>query len=476
MNKKKGIRAKHLDFIVLDIIACIISLILSFIIRFGSIFEINKHGDYRVICVGVILVYVFLMLFNNYHSGILKRGPFNELGHSIFLNAEIVIFIVVFLFAFKVSAVYSRLFIGYFFVSNVILIFLFRVLRKAAIVRGYKKGKNVRNTIVVIHVDEIHNFIDSMNENNTGYYKLTGIMLLGGNEDSRHAAKMALVDTGVDIPVIKKGELLEFVKNNVINEAFIVGRLMETEKITDLLLNMGITINMEISGSIGGLNNAKIAKFGDYTMLTSSISSGTVGEFVVKRIFDIIVSLVGLVFTGIFYVILAPIIKKQSPGPVFFSQDRVGKNGETFKIYKFRSMYMDAEERKKELMAQNEMQGLMFKMENDPRIFPLGHFIRKTSLDEFPQFWNILKGDMSFVGTRPPTLDEYKEYAPHHLSRLAIKPGLTGMWQVSGRSDIKDFEEVVELDNEYIRNFSLLLDVKIILKTFGAVLGKKGSA
>ena len=121
------------------------------------------------------------------------------------------------------------------------------------------------------------------------------------------------------------------------------------------------------------------------------------------------------------------------------------------------------------------MQGLMFKMDNDPRITPIGKFIRKTSIDEFPQFWNILKGDMSLVGTRPPTMDEYKQYDMHHLSRLAIKPGLTGMWQVSGRSDITDFEEVVKLDNEYIRNFSLWLDAKIIIKTFGTVLGMKGS-
>lgn len=121
------------------------------------------------------------------------------------------------------------------------------------------------------------------------------------------------------------------------------------------------------------------------------------------------------------------------------------------------------------------MDGFMFKMDDDSRIMPIGKFIRKTSIDEFPQFWNILKGDMSFVGIRPPTLDEYMQYDMHHLSRLAIKPGLTGMWQVSGRSEITDFEEVVRLDNEYIRNFSLWLDIKIIFKTFGAVFAMKGS-
>lgn len=139
-------------------------------------------------------------------------------------------------------------------------------------------------------------------------------------------------------------------------------------------------------------------------------------------------------------------------------------------------MYMDAEERKKELMAQNKMDGFMFKMDDDPRIIKgIGHFIRKTSIDEFPQFWNILKGDMSLVGTRPPTVDEWEKYEEHHRMRLAIKPGLTGMWQANGRSDITDFEEVVKLDVQYIQNWSIGLDIKLILKTVLVVLKHEGS-
>ncbi len=138
---------------------------------------------------------------------------------------------------------------------------------------------------------------------------------------------------------------------------------------------------------------------------------------------------------------------------------------------------MDAEERKKELMAQNEMQGFMFKMENDPRIIKgIGSFIRKTSIDELPQFWNVLKGDMSLVGPRPPTLDEWDQYELHHRKRLAIKPGITGMWQVSGRNNITDFEEVVELDTKYILNWSFKLDILILLKTVLIVLKGRGAA
>ena len=199
---------------------------------------------------------------------------------------------------------------------------------------------------------------------------------------------------------------------------------------------------------------------------------------------DILGGIVGIIFTAILTVILGPIIYIQSPGPIFFSQERVGKNGRKFRIYKFRSMYPDAEKRKKELMAKNEMQGFMFKMDADPRIIGsgpdgtrhgLGWFIRKTSLDEFPQFFNILKGDMSLVGTRPPTVDEYEQYERHHKVRLAAKPGLTGMWQVSGRSDIVDFEEVVALDKKYIEEWNIGLDLKILCQTVKVVVTGKGS-
>ncbi|MBR5127754.1 MAG: sugar transferase, partial [Roseburia sp.] len=221
--------------------------------------------------------------------------------------------------------------------------------------------------------------------------------------------------------------------------------------------------------------NKVVEKCGPYLVLTSSMCIATPRQLFIKRCMDIVGSLVGLLITGIAFLIFAPIIKKQSPGPIFFSQTRVGKNGRQFKIYKFRSMYTDAEERKKELMEQNKMQGLMFKMDDDPRIFPIGKFMRKFSIDELPQFWNVLKGDMSLVGTRPPTLDEFAQYEAHHCARLGNKPGLTGMWQVSGRSKITDFEEVVSLDTAYISNWNLAMDVRILFKTVKVVLLGRGA-
>lgn len=217
-------------------------------------------------------------------------------------------------------------------------------------------------------------------------------------------------------------------------------------------------------------------KIGTIETLTSSLNHIHYRSLLFKRLCDIFFSLIGLVLTGLVAIIIYPIVRMQSKGPLIFKQKRVGKNGKVFEIFKFRSMYLDAEERKKELMAQNELTSdLMFKMDNDPRIFPFGQKMRNWSLDELPQFINVLKGDMSLIGTRPPTLNEYEKYELHHFKRLAMKPGITGMWQVSGRSNITDFEEVVALDLSYIKNWSVWLDIKIFLKTIKVVLVKEGS-
>ena len=222
--------------------------------------------------------------------------------------------------------------------------------------------------------------------------------------------------------------------------------------------------------------------------MTTSISYATPLQQFCKRAVDIAGGMVGCAITCILFIFLAPLIFIVSPGPVFFSQERVGMNGKRFRIYKFRSMYMDAEERKKELMEKNQVSdGMMFKMEADPRIIGckvlpdgtvkkgLGSFLREFSLDEFPQMFNVLRGDMSLVGTRPPTVDEWESYELHHRARLSFRPGVTGLWQVSGRSDITDFEDVVKLDMKYIDEWTLGLDIKIVLKTIGVMVHRSGA-
>ena len=210
-------------------------------------------------------------------------------------------------------------------------------------------------------------------------------------------------------------------------------------------------------------------------VVTMSTSELRLHDQILKRGLDIIGGLVGCIISIPIIAIVAIPLKLESPGPLIFRQRRVGLNGRVFYIHKLRSMYVDAEERKKELMAQNEMNGLMFKIEDDPRITKVGHFIRKTSIDELPQFFDVVRGSMSLVGTRPPTLDEYNQYESHHKRRLSMKPGITGLWQVSGRSDIEDFEEVVRLDVQYIDNWTIWEDLRILFKTVWVVFAGRGA-
>lgn len=193
----------------------------------------------------------------------------------------------------------------------------------------------------------------------------------------------------------------------------------------------------------------------------------------IKRFIDIVGSLVGLLITALIFIPLAIAIKLDSEGPILYSQTRCGLLGKTFRIWKFRSMYSDADQKKH--LVKNQAKGHIFKNDQDPRITRIGKFLRKTSLDEFPQFWNVLIGDMSLVGTRPPTQDEVYHYTNRHWLRLKVKPGITGEWQVNGRSLVDDFEKIVSLDLDYQKKWTVLYDLNLIFATIKVVFRCKGA-
>ena len=363
--------------------------------------------------------------------------------------------------------------------------FAVRTVNKRRIL-GAKKGKKIGNSLVLITtsdlVDEaIEKLTESVSFQN---HFVSGVILLSGSKED--------IKGDHDIPIIPLDEdAIKRLRSTWVDEVLI---LQPSDTVIDRdLLNtitdMGITVHF----TLALLNDdswppLEMRKLGEYKVLTSGMKSISFGEAFAKRAMDILGGIVGCIITGILFIFVAPAIYIKSPGPIFFKQDRIGKNGKVFKMYKFRSMYMDAEARKAALMEQNKIEGgLMFKLEDDPRIIGsekkdkngkpkgIGNFIRNTSIDEFPQFFNVLKGDMSLVGTRPPTLDEFEMYDDHHRARMTTKPGITGMWQVSGRSEITDFEEVVRLDRWYIENWSLALDIKILLKTVYVVFARKGA-
>lgn len=459
---------KHLDFTILDILCLEVAFFTSYFFRNGF----PKGGlseQYQNMVWAIILVGLLAVFFMNSYEEIIRRGYMVELKQTLFHCAFVSVGLIVWMFIFKESSSYSRMVVLSMYPVSVCYMIVVRLTWKR-ILRMRIRGKKEKRKVMIISTEaRIEDTIDGLLQPYRDY-QLIACALYDTTDKIGTAIKYVPVVAG-------KGSIIQYIQNNVIDEVFIdlPGQEKEAERLMGIFVSMGLVTHVNLAKFTARVENKRIQRFANFMVLSSSMKFATPRQLFFKRLLDIIGALVGLVVTGIAFLIFAPIIKKQSPGPVFFSQERVGRNGRRFQIYKFRTMYPDAEERKKELMAQNKMSGFMFKMDNDPRIFPIGHFLRKSSIDELPQFWNVLKGDMSLVGTRPPTVDEYEQYEVRHRKRLAMRPGLTGMWQVSGRSDIVDFEEVVALDAKYITEWTLSLDLKIIWKTVLIVLGQKGA-
>ena len=339
-------------------------------------------------------------------------------------------------------------------------------------VRRYKylflmTAEQQKNTLVITTTERLR-LIEGLFESDqlpTKY--LAGIVVIGDGD----------VAFPEGVPIIPFDDAIDFATHEVVDHVFInlPSEHYDLKHLVSDFEVMGIDVSVDINTfDFRALKNKKIKQVGDHSIVTFNSNYYKHSHIFLKRMLDIFGALIGLLICVLVGIILAPIIRKDG-GPAIFVQKRVGKNGRIFKFYKFRSMCVDAEEIKKDLMAQNQMSGGMFKMDNDPRITKIGHFIRKTSLDELPQFWNVLKGDMSLVGTRPPTLDEYESYTPEQKRRLSFKPGITGLWQVSGRSEITDFDEVVKLDVAYMDGWTIWRDIKILLKTIKVVVMKDGA-
>jgi exopolysaccharide biosynthesis polyprenyl glycosylphosphotransferase len=334
----------------------------------------------------------------------------------------------------------------------------------------YKTSTSAEQMLVIANNDNAKEVIGNLEDSDEWYYNITGAVIYDENKKGEKINDVLVV--------AGKNDLYETVVQMMVDEVFICLPNVPATEIREMVTKfeeMGLTCHYNVDLFSRANPNTYVQQLAGYSVISFALKTMDSRRLLIKRFVDIIGALVGLIITAVITPFVAIAIKIDSQGPVFFSQTRIGKNGRRFKIWKFRSMYVDAEERKKELENQNEVKGLMFKMENDPRITKVGRFLRKTSIDETPQFLNILVGDMSLVGTRPPTEDEFEKYNGYYRRRMSITPGLTGMWQVSGRSDIQDFEEIVRLDLEYIDNWSLGLDIKILFMTVFTVLGRKGS-
>ncbi len=466
-NRKNNLIQSY-SLIVIDVICLLVSYALAFWIRYKGV-EHMEQVDF-VFCLLLVLfavLYSFLLDWNHFFF---KRGYFSEMIAITKYTVSIAIAFGFGIFIMRQGANFSRLVFGLFCVFTVVFTYAAHIGFKKYLYYFYKKSTSADKVLILTKQEYVEDVLRDIKEAAEWSYDVIGVALL--DEETGQSEWKG-------IPLIAHGENhMEAIKQQVMDAVFIYlpgvyGK--EMEQIVEDFETMGVVCYQSLGNFHGDRSVQSVSSLGGHLVIAHQVNVIDYRRQFIKRAVDILGSLVGVLITCIVYPFVAIAIKLNSRGPVVFKQVRIGRNGRRFYMYKFRSMYMDAEERKKELLKQNEVQGLMFKMENDPRITPVGRFLRKTSIDELPQFFNVLKGDMSLVGTRPPTEDEFEQYSLHYRRRLSITPGLTGMWQVSGRSDIKDFDEVVKLDLKYIDNWSLTLDLKILIQTVGVVLFGRGS-
>ena len=472
---------KHLDFIALDMICLQLAFMFAYAIR-G--YGMNVYGDvlYRNMAIFLGLADLVVIFMVGTMKSVLKRGHYKEFVSTLNQAVIVAALAIAYLFMIQQEQSFSRMILITTVVIYLFLTYIVRELWKKSLHKKMENGGD-RKLLIVTSKEEAHKVVKNMQENNYARFSLAGVVVIDADWLGKKICGVPVVANAEELPM--------YVCQEWINEVLVVisEQLPYPEELIDKLTETGVTVHLNLAKITNKTGKRQfVEKVGGYTVLTTSLNYASAGQLMLKRLMDIFGGLVGCIATGIICLFVGPAIYIASPGPIFFSQERVGKNGKKFKMYKFRSMYMDAEERKAELMKENKLgDGKMFKMDFDPRVIGnkvlsdgthktgVGDFIRRTSLDEFPQFFNVLKGDMSIVGTRPPLISETNLYEPHHKARLAIKPGITGMWQVSGRSDITDFEEVVRLDKEYIENWNIGLDIKILFKTVMVVVKKDGS-
>ena len=490
MNKKhvKGF-AKHWDFILLDVLALQAAFLLAFWVIHGGGSPFQSPA-FRLLDTLFLVSQLVVILFTANYSGILRRSKYEELYAVARFTVALLTLVTLILFVTKQGDIVSRLQTGWTVVFYYLGDWAGRVVWKRYIRRRIIRSRGTNSLVVVTSARLAQTVLKNLFRNNTYCdFHVSRVILLdeeipegfpatlsiGGDEEDKLKAYQ---EREYNPPVsLLNEETVRELSHDWVDEVFLFqpDDMLPPMKLREDLMTMGITVNYTTE-AIDRWPNTDLRKMGSYKVLTIGHRFASAGALAVKRFFDILGGLVGCVLTGVIFLFVAPAIYRADPGPVIFTQERIGQNGKRFKIHKFRSMYLDAEERKAELMERNKMQGLMFKVDNDPRILPgIGSFIRRTSLDEFPQFFDCLIGNLSLVGWRPATVDEWEHYGLQHRIRASMKPGITGMWQVSGRNKITDFDEVVRLDREYIENWSLLLDFRILLKTVVVVLRRQGA-
>lgn len=458
----------------LDLLICIAAFFAAYSLRGTAFYSFARYETLAPIesltwlLVTSLGLHLILYPLNGFYTS-LRMKSISDIIFMI-IRAALAEFFVLGALIFLVQAkTTSRYFFGLFLGLNYALILTEKLGARIFLSSIRRRGFNFRQVLVIGTGGNAVRLIQNLRRNAHWGYVPCGVLVAGSGT----------VGQVEGVPILGGlADLESLVRQKTVDEIiFALDRIDADEMAEQMALCERLGIPTRFSLGLFDLPQSKImfSHMDQIPLLTFYTTLRTPFEAVVKRVMDIFISIIGLLITLVLFPWIALRIQMQSPGPVFFKQRRVGENGRLFSCYKFRTMGIDAEARKDALLMDNQMQGPLFKLENDPRVFPFGNFLRKSSFDELPQFFNILRGDMSVVGTRPPTPEEVKRYETHYRRRLSVRPGLTGLWQVSGRNEIRDFEDVLKLDLRYIDNWSIWLDVQIVGKTIWATLTKRGA-
>ncbi len=466
-----------------DLLTMAVSVLLAWLITdglFGVLIPYTSTDWLQTLCL-LFVAFVVTFFFFDQDKNIVTRSENEEISLSLRFNIALGLVYAGCMLLAKATMLDSRYFAVTVPAVNAVLLPFSHAILKRLLIRFQRSWGMETLVGVVTTSDRAERLIPEIQKDWSR--RVVGVSLLEAT-----SAAISTRVCGVEVKATFD-DFMDWIRREALDEVYVDVPMDSGESFIpylDEMESMGLTVHFRLplldrieEACCDETSAARLSRSLGRCAGGNIVTMGTVElqlrDQIAKRCMDVVGAVIGCIISIPIIAVVAIPLKLESPGPLFFKQKRVGRNGRYFYIHKLRSMYVDAEARKKELMAQNEMNGLMFKMEDDPRVTKVGKFIRRTSIDELPQFFDVLRGDMSLVGTRPPTVDEYKQYESHHKRRLSMKPGITGLWQVSGRSDIEDFEEVVKLDVAYIDNWSLWGDVKILFKTIYVVFAGKGA-
>ncbi|MBN2706272.1 MAG: sugar transferase [Deltaproteobacteria bacterium] len=401
----------------------------------------------------ITIVFIPVLLFNLYRAELyhkLRYLTLTQISRRLAAAFGVALALAAAILFLSHATHYSRLLLLYFTGLSLLILGTLKLALKIILDRLRAKGANYRSALLIGSGEKLKQLQTIFHPGNPYGLKIAGVI------DLNHSTQ----------PLLFAKAMIE----NIVDEIYFALPRKPQSPAIDPYLELaeaaGKTCKIILNINENRISKCDFARLAELPMVVLHPVTLDPDQLLLKRTLDLGGAVVGMLINLALFPLIAAAIKLDSPGPIFFVQTRAGQNGRLFRLYKYRTMYQGAEALQQELMAQNELNGAVFKLTNDPRITRVGRCLRKTSLDELPQFWNVLTGDMSLVGTRPPTPDEVEKYDLRHHRRLSMKPGITGLWQVSGRNQITDFDQIVALDTDYIDRWSLWLDCRILGKTF----------